>query len=216
MSDIRKEVKNVRRDYNSGELSESEMPKNPYAVFENWMKTALDEKLKEPNAFTISTVVDQQPDSRVVLLRDFSEDGLIFYTNYSSKKAKDLEKNPQVSINFFWAELDRQIRIKARVEKLDPQQSDNYFASRPRESQLGAWASNQSEELESRDRLEKSLKAFEEKFENTDQIPRPDFWGGYLMVPHFFEFWQGRSSRLHDRICYEKSNNEWKMKRLYP
>ncbi|MEQ8624528.1 MAG: pyridoxamine 5'-phosphate oxidase [Vicingaceae bacterium] len=216
MSDIRKEVKNVRRDYNSGELSESEMPKNPYAVFENWMKTALDEKLKEPNAFTISTVVDQQPDSRVVLLRDFSEDGLIFYTNYSSKKAKDLEKNPQVSINFFWAELDRQIRIKARVEKLDPLKSDNYFASRPRESQLGAWASNQSDELESRDRLEKSLKAFEEKFENTDQIPRPDFWGGYLMVPHFFEFWQGRSSRLHDRICYEKSNNEWKMKRLYP
>ena len=216
MSDLRKEVKNVRRDYNSGKLSKSEMPESPFTVLEDWLKTALDKKLKEPNAFTISTVVDQQPDSRVVLLRDVSENGLIFYTNYSSKKAKDLEKNPHVAINFFWAELDRQIRIKAKVEKLDTKQSDAYFASRPRESQLGAWASNQSDDLESRERLEKSLAAFEEKFENTDQIPRPDFWGGYLMVPHFFEFWQGRSSRLHDRICYEKSNATWTMKRLYP
>ena len=216
MKDLRKEVKNVRRDYNSGQLNESEMPNNPFDVLHDWLRTALDEKIKEPNAFTISTVVDRQPDSRVVLLRDVSDDGLIFYTNYGSKKSKDLKENNLVAVNFFWVELGRQVRIKAKVEKLDAKQSDDYFASRPRESQLGAWASNQSEDLESRDRLEKSLAAFKEKFENTNEIPRPDFWGGYLIVPSQFEFWQGRSSRLHDRISYEKAGDDWKMKRLYP
>lgn len=216
MNELRKKVKSVRRDYSSGKLDESEMPNNPFDVLQDWLRIALEKKLKEPNAFTISTAVNQQPDSRIVLLRDIAEDGLTFYTNYSSKKAKDLEENPLVAVNFFWAELDRQVRIKAKVQKLDSKQCDDYFASRPRESQLGAWASDQSEELESRGILEKSLIAFKEKFEDTENIPRPDFWGGYLIVPSHFEFWQGRSSRLHDRICYEKNGDDWKMKRLYP
>ncbi len=216
MSDLRKQVKQVRRDFDSSELNERNVPKNPFELFQNCLQIALDKELKDANAFTLSTAINNEPDSRIVLLRDVDEEGLTFYTNYSSKKAKDMENNPSVSVNFFWAQLDKQIRIKGTVKKLDSKTSDEYFSSRPRNSQLGAWASNQSDELESREALEKNLKVLEEKFEKLDNIPRPDFWGGYLIIPNEFEFWQGRPSRLHDRLVYEKTNGDWVIKRLYP
>lgn len=215
MGDLREQVKKIRRDYNSAELSELEVPKNPIEFFKQWISDAMTAEIDEPNAFTLSTFGNDFPDSRVVLLRDLKEDGFSFFTNYTSQKAKEIETNPNVAVNFFWVELHRQIRIKARVGKLSSEDSDEYFNSRPRESQIGAWASDQSEVLESRKELEDKLSHFEEKFKDC-KVPRPEFWGGYLLKPVYFEFWQGRPSRLHDRITYEMVEKDWKIKRLSP
>tara|TARA_R110002096_G_scaffold169779_2_gene341491 strand:+ start:13304 stop:13951 length:648 start_codon:yes stop_codon:yes gene_type:complete len=215
MEDLKEKVKNIRRDYVSKPLDESDLTKDPFDFFKKWLAEAIKAEIDEPNAFTLSTFGEQYPDSRIVLLRDFNKEGLSFYTNYDSKKAKDLISHPFASINFFWVELFRQIRIKATVEKVSDKMSDDYFASRPRESQLGAWASLQSEVLSSRAALETQLNQLEEKFKNKE-VPRPENWGGYLLKPNYFEFWQGRPSRLHDRIVYEKNGEDWHIKRLYP
>lgn len=215
MSDIRKKVKSIRRDFEQGTLSESDAPEDPIDLLHEWLELAINNELKDPNAFVLSTVKNGQPDSRVVLLRDAHEDGLQFFTNYSSKKGEDLVRNNRVSLNFFWAELDRQIRIHGTVDKLSSEYSDDYFHSRPRASQIGAWASSQSHELKSRKLLESRIKELEERFKD-QEVPRPEFWGGYLITPSYFEFWQGRSSRLHDRIIYEQDGENWKIKRLFP
>lgn len=215
MSDLREKVKSLRTDYDFGSLDENKIPKNPIALFQNWFQEAMDKKLIEANAFTLSTTDGVEVNSRILLCRNIGEEGLSFYTNYNSKKASHMNINSNVAVNFFWPDLQRQLRIQGRVEKLSKDESDNYFASRPRLSQIGAWASAQSQTLDQRQTLEELVKEYEQKFEGTE-IPRPDHWGGYLVRPNYFEFWQGRPSRLHDRISYEKENENWKIQRLNP
>lgn len=215
MKETKHKVKHLRRDFERGELTEEASPENPLELFREWMDAALNEELKDANAFVLSTYSNEEVDSRVVLLRDLDEDGLQFFTNYGSQKGKELAVNKQAAINFFWPELDRQIRIKVRMEKLAAQLSDDYFQSRPRESQIGAWASQQSSHLESREFLEQEVIRLTKEFEGKE-VPRPDFWGGYLGMPYSYEFWQGRPSRLHDRILYEMKEGKWQKVRLYP
>ncbi|MFM9027895.1 MAG: pyridoxamine 5'-phosphate oxidase, partial [Bacteroidota bacterium] len=185
--------------------------------FELWMRHAIDAKVEEPNAMTLATSgKGGVPDARVVLLRDLDRKGFVFFTNYTSRKGKELTVNKRVCLNFFWPELQRQVRILGRVEKITSKASDSYFNSRPRQSQIGAWASLQSEVLDSRAELEERFVFFEKKFQGK-KVPRPAFWGGYRVVPEQIEFWQGRRSRLHDRICYLRSKvGRWKHVRLYP
>lgn len=215
MKEIRDKVKNIRRDFADEELSEQLCPENPLDLFRQWIKQALESDIKDANAFTISTFSNNEVDSRVVLMRDIYDEGLEFFTNYGSKKGQELAAHHQAAINFFWADLDRQLRIKAKVEKLDPKLSDEYFMSRPRESRIGAWASQQSSKLESRKKLEEEVVRYTKEFEGKE-VPRPEFWGGYLAKPYYFEFWQGRPSRLHDRITYEYIDGKWQKARLYP
>lgn len=215
MEDIRKEMRDLRRDFNYGTLDVKDVPENPFDLLKTWLDDAVKLEIKDANAFVLSTAIDGQPDSRVVLIRDITEKGIHFYTNYGSKKSKDLEMNSKAAVNIFWADLDRQIRMKVEVQKLSETLSDDYFKTRPRKSQIGAWASVQSEELESREKLEEILDELELKFEG-NEVPRPDFWGGFELVPSYFEFWQGRPSRLHDRVVYESDNGSWGTKRLYP
>jgi pyridoxamine 5'-phosphate oxidase len=164
----------------------------------------------------VSTVSKEgKPSSRIVLLRNFSENGFVFYTNYNSKKGNDISENNSAAINFFWPQLERQIRIEGKLQKVDSKISDEYFASRPHDSQLGAWASNQSEVLKNRQELEEKFAALEKKFAGIN-VPRPEHWGGYCLVPDSIEFWQGRPSRIHDRIKFTTVNNEWKIERLSP
>jgi len=215
MKKVRTQVKELRREFNFDSLEEKDAPQLPLNLLHQWLEDAIQANVKDANAFVLSTVQNEEVDSRVVLLRDAYEEGLEFYTNYDSKKGQDIKQNKQVAINFFWVDFDRQLRIKAKVEKLSDELSDKYFASRPRESQLGAWASHQSDVLASRETLEKSIQEFEKKFEG-QTVPRPKYWGGFLAIPYYYEFWQGRASRLHDRLCYEKAENKWQLKRLYP
>jgi|SRR5690554_2192957 len=215
MKKVRTQVKELRREFNFDSLEEKDAPQLPLNLLHQWLEDAIQANVKDANAFVLSTVQNEEVDSRVVLLRDAYEEGLEFYTNYDSKKGQDIKQNKQVAINFFWVDFDRQLRIKAKVEKLSDELSDKYFASRPRESQLGAWASHQSDVLASRETLEKSIQEFEKKFEG-QTVPRPKYWGGFLAIPYYYEFWQGRASRLHDRLCYEKVENKWQLKRLYP
>jgi pyridoxamine 5'-phosphate oxidase len=205
----------VRKDYVKHTLEEADCKADPIEMLDDWLKTALEES-QDANAMTLTTVdAASRPSSRVVLIRKLDERGLVFYTNYSSKKGADLEVNPEVAVNFFWPWLERQVRVQGRVEKLPVEESDAYFASRPRESQLGAWASDQSDTMTTRDQLERALKDVEERFKDQD-VPRPSDWGGYLIKPHYFEFWQGRASRLHDRIVYTSSVGTWTFRRLFP
>ena len=215
MKETRDKVKHLRRDFDRDTLSEEQTPENPLELFGEWLDEALESDIKDPNAFVLSTYANGEVDSRVVLIREFSEEGIQFFTNYGSQKGKELAENPQAAINFFWADLDRQIRIKARIEKLDEAISDDYFNSRPRESQIGAWASQQSQTLGSREELEKRVEEYAAQFEGKE-VPRPEFWGGYLAKVYAYEFWQGRESRLHDRIVYESKDGNWLKKRLYP
>jgi pyridoxamine 5'-phosphate oxidase len=215
MSKVKINVKNIRRDFNYDSLNEKDIPNLPLDLLHQWLNDAIELEVKDPNSFVLSTVNNTQPDSRVVLLRDARDEGFEFFTNYSSKKGQDLTHNNLVSINFLWIDLDRQIRVHAKVERLAAHLSDEYFASRPRASQIGAWASNQSHKLKSREALEERIAEIEKKFEG-QEVPRPDFWGGYLAVPFYYEFWQGRASRLHDRIVYEQEGADWQIKRLFP
>lgn len=199
------------------ELSEKNADKNPIKQFGSWMQLALEKEVNEPNAMNLSTVNKKgRPSSRIVLLRGFDNSGFVFYTNYMSKKGAELLSNPYAALTFFWAELEKQVRIEGKTFKISKIRSDAYFRSRPRESQIGAWASYQSSELKSRDELEKKVINLTEKY-NGKPIPRPPHWGGYYLVPDKFEFWQGRSNRLHDRILYQKQKgNKWKVSRLSP
>jgi pyridoxamine 5'-phosphate oxidase len=165
---------------------------------------------------TVCTATKEgKPSARILLLRNFDETGFVFYTNYNSRKGEEIEKNPYCSLLFFWPELERQVRIEGTLQKQNKQESDLYFQTRPRTSKLGAWTSPQSEIIESRKVLDEAYKKTSEKFPD-ENVPRPEFWGGYLLMPNIIEFWQGRPSRLHDRIVFEKENNNWKIARLAP
>jgi len=206
----------LRQHYTKGGLEEHQIPESPFTLFNEWFKQAGELGVLEPNAMVLSTVsADNKPSSRVVLLKGIEDAGFIFYTNYESRKGKELEHNPYISILFFWPEAERQIRIEGKVSKISTESSKEYFVSRPRESQLGAWASAQSSIVQGRHSIEESFQQCLAKYEGKD-IPLPDFWGGYIIHPSSFEFWQGRPSRLHDRMKYTKEQDSWLIVRLSP
>ncbi|BAY22840.1 pyridoxal 5'-phosphate synthase [Calothrix sp. NIES-2100] len=210
-------IADLRKDYTLQDLSETEVDPNPFIQFKRWFDQALAAQLPEPNAMTIATAMpDGKPSARMVLLKDFDERGFVFFTNYNSRKGQELAENPQAALVFWWAELERQVRIIGHVEKVSQQESDRYFYSRPENSRLGAWASNQSEAIASREVLEQNLQELEHKYQN-QEIPRPSHWGGLRVIPTEIEFWQGRPSRLHDRLLYCRLDDKsWKIQRLSP
>lgn len=211
-------IANLREDYSKKSLDISDVSKNPFHQFGVWFHEAMDSKVPEPNAMTLSTVSkDGKPSARVVLLKGFDERGLTFYTNYNSRKGQEMAENPNVSLVFLWLELQRQVRIEGVVEKLSHEESTAYFQSRPKGSQIGAHASPQSDVITTRAILENKVKALEKQYKDAEALPCPEHWGGYLVKPTAIEFWQGRSSRLHDRIFYTKTaNGDWKIERLAP
>ena len=206
-----------RRDFKNEPLDPADMANDPMKQFKKWLAEAIDTKVQEPYAVCLSTNgKDGFPSSRMVFFREMTETGLIFYTNQSSRKGRELEADPKVSLNFHWEALDRQINIKGKARKVNSEVSDTYFNSRPRESQIGAWASQQSELLEDREVLEKRIAALNQEYEGKE-VPRPAHWGGYEVEAIEWEFWQGRASRLHDRIRYRKiESGVWITQRLNP
>lgn len=208
-------IASLRLNYKRASLSESDIATSPILQFKNWFAEALASKLDEPNAFVLSTVKNNAPYSRVVLLKDITDVGFVFFTNYESKKGLQISQNNKVSINFLWHGLERQVRINGIAEKISEADSAIYFNSRPRQSQLGAIASKQSEIIPNRQYLENAFAELEKKYEGKI-IPKPNNWGGYLIVPNQIEFWQGRESRLHDRLQYSLVNNSWVIDRLSP
>jgi pyridoxamine 5'-phosphate oxidase len=216
MKKLHRTIHSLRNDYAAHELDESGVRKNPIRQFEDWMRQALEAKAEEPNAMTLATAgAGGTPDLRVVLLRGISREGFTFYTNYGSAKGRQLAKNKRASLNFFWPELQRQVRVQGVIQKVPARVSDAYFNSRPRDSRIGAWASLQSVPLSGREALMDRVQQYEAEFRGR-RIPRPPYWGGYLLTPRRIEFWQGRASRLHDRILYEKKRGGWKISRLSP
>lgn len=210
-----KELAALRREYSLKQLSRASVSPDPFEQFSVWMSEALNSEILDATAMTLATVdAGCQPSVRVVLLKGHGPNGFVFYTNYESKKAHDLAANPNAVLHFFWPELERQIIINGRAEKTTVEESEIYFKSRPVDSKIGAWASNQSSKLASRDALEKRFEEMRTRF--GDDVPLPPFWGGFRLVPDRFEFWQGRASRLHDRICYELNDSEWGISRLSP
>jgi pyridoxamine 5'-phosphate oxidase len=209
-------LQNLRQDYSAAELTEKEADKNPIKQFEKWFTAALTAQLYEPNVMTLATADKTgKPNARIVLLKGFDEQGFSFYTNYLSTKGKELKRNPQACLVFFWAELQRQVRIEGKVEKLDKETSEAYFHSRPQGSQIGAIASPQSQVINDRKDLEHKVDELTTTYQDKT-IPKPAHWGGYLVKPTSIEFWQGRSNRLHDRIKYDLVNGKWQMNRLAP
>lgn len=216
MEDLRSYINTLRHDFTRQTLDKNDVNSDPILQFEKWFKEAVDAKVNEPNAMSISTVsAEGKPSSRIVLLRNFNQDGFVFYTNYTSRKGFEIEHNPHAALLFFWPELERQVRIEGILQKQSPEESNNYFKSRPRGSKLGAWSSQQSKPIESRVVLDTAYDAYAEKFPG-EEIPRPPYWGGYVLTPVSIEFWQGRASRLHDRILYTHDDHKWKIDRLSP
>ena len=213
---MREDIAALRKEYTQAELDENSIHTNPFLQFEQWFQEALKSQLNEPNAMSVATVnKDGQPFQRTVLLKTFNEDGFVFYTNYTSRKAQQLESNPKISLLFPWYDLERQVAITGSVVKVSAKESLTYFLTRPRGSQLGAWVSNQSEVITSRSILEMKLAEMKNKFKE-GKIPLPDHWGGYRVIPDSIEFWQGRPNRLHDRILFTKTTENWKISRLAP
>ena len=210
-------IADIRRDYQLQSLLESDIEKNPIDQFSKWWNQAIESQIDEVNAMTLATVdANHKPSARIVLLKDFDENGFVFFTNYNSKKGLDMLINKNVALVFFWKELERQVRIEGTVEKVSEDVSDAYFNSRPEMSRIGAWASPQSTVIHSREILETNFQTYQTEFEKKEII-RPPHWGGYIVKPALIEFWQGRSSRLHDRMVYEKDGDkEWKINRLAP
>lgn len=212
-----KEIYHLRQTYSMHSLDEKDVLSDPLQQFQVWLKEALTSEIGEAYAFTLATVSETgQPNARVVLLRSAEPEGFSFFTNYSSAKASEISSGGKVAMNFFWAALERQVRIHGSIQKLSKPESEAYFQTRPRESQIGAWVSNQSAEVPNRAFLEEKVKEYENLFSGKP-IPKPENWGGYLIQPHYYEFWQGRPGRLHDRISYKQvENNHWKICRLSP
>jgi pyridoxamine 5'-phosphate oxidase len=209
-------LSNKQTDYKFSTLDEHDLDKNPFNQFAKWLDEALEHQLDEPAAMVLSTVGKSgKPSSRLVLLKELTEEGFVFYTNYLSKKGKEIALNPNASLVFFWAKLERQVRIEGMVEKLDPKLSDEYFSKRPLDRQLGAVISPQSEVIPDREFLMKKKKELEQETKG-EKIERPDYWGGYILKPNLFEFWQGRPNRLNDRLQYELKDKGWRIVRLGP
>lgn len=208
----------LRINYSRASLDEADVAHDPFAQFDRWFKEALAAKLPEPNTMTLATVGDDgRPSARIVLIKGVDERGFVFFTNYESRKGRDLAAHPQAALLFYWIELERQVRIEGRIEKTSAEESDRYFASRPLGSRIGAWASDQSAVIDSRATLEAQEKAVSERY--GDNPPRPPHWGGYRLVPDSIEFWQGRPSRLHDRLLYTRDADTspgWSISRLSP
>ncbi|MFP8487714.1 pyridoxamine 5'-phosphate oxidase [Gracilimonas sp. Q87] len=212
----KEKLQKLREDYSKHSLDESEVSADPIMQFESWMMEAMKAEVPEPNAMTLSTVdAGNKPHSRVVLLKGVEEGEFVFYTNHQSDKGDELEQNPNVALCFLWLELERQVRIEGTAEKLSQEESEDYFRIRPYQSQIGALASNQSSVVPNREFLEKRFQELKEKYPEGD-VPKPESWGGYKIKPQVLEFWQGRRSRLHDRIKFEKVGDKWDIKRLSP
>jgi pyridoxamine 5'-phosphate oxidase len=212
-----KDIQNMRQDYHANSLIEAQISPNPIKQFETWFNDALKAEVFEPNAMTLATSTHNgRPSARIVLLKGVDNNGFAFYTNYLSRKGKEIAKNPHAALVFFWGTMERQVRIEGTLEKLSKERSEQYFHSRPFGSQIGALVSPQSQEIENRDALDAKLQQMEAEFEGKE-IPKPAYWGGYILKPERIEFWQGRSNRLHDRILYKKvDKSTWKMVRLAP
>lgn len=211
------EISQLRQEYSKHELDESMVHSHPIEQFKRWFNEALDSQVLEPNAFTFSTIgEDDFPSSRVLLLKKVNENGFVFYTNYRSAKGREIEKNPRGAMTFLWLELQRQVRIKGTIEKVSVEASRQYYQSRPFESQLGAWVSPQSEIISSRAFLDNQLDTLRKEFAGKDILPLPEHWGGYILKPVELEFWQGRTGRLHDRIRYRTTGLDWLIERLAP
>tara|TARA_Y100000385_G_scaffold62941_1_gene61876 strand:- start:9012 stop:9644 length:633 start_codon:yes stop_codon:yes gene_type:complete len=209
-----KNIKDLRIDYRKSELDIQDLSDEPILLFQKWLSEAVNLSI-DANAFVLSTVNPEGvPSSRVLLLKDVSENGFSFFTNYSSRKSKEIENNPNVCMNFFWKNFERQVRVTGIISKLSDQESEEYFNSRPYESRIGAWCSPQSKVIESRDVLENKFEELKKKYPN--EVPRPQNWGGYTISPTQIEFWQGRASRLHDRFLYSKEGENWRIERLAP
>jgi len=210
------DIYQLRNEFIIKELSKDKVPKNPFDLFNVWYDEAKKSETAEPTAAVLATTDNKNhPTARTILLKGINGKGFVFYTNYKSKKAMDLFSNPDATLLFLWKELQRQIRIEGYTEKVSRKESEEYFHSRPRDSQIGAWASSQSSIIPDRKSLEDKFDEYKKKF-SEDEIPLPDFWGGYVLIPDYFEFWQGRPSRLHDRICYKSENKKWNIFRLAP
>jgi pyridoxamine 5'-phosphate oxidase len=209
-------IAKIRHDYQLKGLREEDLDNDPLKQFRLWFQEILDSGISEPNAMVLATVADGRPSARVVLLKDLDETGFSFFTNYRSRKGESIANHPQVALTFFWKEFERQVRIEGRVIKTTDSESSEYFSVRPRGSQIGAWVSDQSEVIPDRQFLEEKTRAFEMNFEG-GEVPRPPHWGGYRVIPDYIEFWQGRPSRLHDRLAYSKNEDgNWKIERLSP
>jgi pyridoxamine 5'-phosphate oxidase len=216
MEQSNRHISELREDFMKGELSEEVISKTPSLQFDSWMIEAIGSKVNEVQAFNLCTVSkENKPSSRIVYLREFGNDVFYFYTNYNSRKAIDISVNKNVSMTFFWPELERQIRIEGTVEFAEKEKSDAYFDQRPSQSKIGAWSSPQSKIILNREALEKLVLENTTQFKD-QEIARPDFWGGYKITANYYEFWQGRKSRLHDRIAFKRENESWKIDRLAP
>jgi len=214
---ISTDLATIRKDYRLQSLSEEDVDTNPIKQFEKWFQQALASGIEEPNAMTLATsTTDGKPSARIVLLKGIKDNGFVFFTNYESKKGKQLHDNPFAGIVFFWKELERQVTIQGEIKKVGEEESDEYFASRPLESRIGAWSSPQSQVIENREVLEKNVAYYSDKYQSQN-IPRPSHWGGYILMPTLIEFWQGGAGRLHDRLQYSiDATNSWIIKRLAP
>ncbi len=209
-------IADIRKDYKLRSLLEEDVLNDPIAQFNNWWSEAVDSKIEEVNAMTLATATtDGMPSARIVLLKAITTEGFMFFTNYLSHKGTELAKNPHAALIFFWKELERQVRIEGAVEKVSPAESDAYFASRPVKSQIAAWASPQSTPIAGRNIIEENVLSYEAQF-GEQNVLRPPHWGGYIVKPVKVEFWQGRRSRLHDRIVYTKKEEKWSIERLAP
>ena len=210
------DASSLRREYTRAGLHETDMDPDPIVQFQRWFGNVINANLHEPNAMILATATSEGlPSARTVLLKGYDERGFVFYTNYEGRKARELDANPACALLFYWGELERQVRIEGRAGRLPGEESDAYFATRPRGSRLGAWASEQSRTVEDRSILEERVHALEAEYEERE-ISRPPFWGGYRVEPEVIEFWQGRENRLHDRIVYRRADRGWKRERLQP
>jgi pyridoxamine 5'-phosphate oxidase len=210
-------IADLREDYRLKSLDFTDVTSHPFPQFETWFQEAVSAQTLEPNAMVLATVADGKPSARVVLLKGLTTEGFVFFTNYTSRKGTELAENPNAALCFNWLDLQRQVRIEGVIQKISEADSDAYFNSRPFGSRIGAWASPQSQIIPNRAILEENLAEYTQKYEDTEGVPRPPHWGGYILLPTLIEFWQGRSSRLHDRIRYDKTENGvWEMARLAP